>query len=139
MNLKQLGMIFAAAVMMVACGGKKAAVGTAALPEGEWKIVAVNGETVESKMEKKPFLAFDQQEKRVHGNSGCNIVNGGYTQDKPGQLKFGMLMSTMMACPEMDLERKILTAMEQVESYVRVKDTYELRDKDGKAVLILKK
>ena len=109
------------------------------MPEGEWKIVAVNGETVESKMEKKPFLAFDQQEKRVYGNSGCNIVNGGYTQDKPGQLKFGMLISTMMACHEMDLERKILTAMEQVESYVRVKDTYELRDKDGKAVLVLKK
>ena len=54
--------------------------------------------------ENVPFLAFNIEEKRVHGNASCNVVNGGFMQEegKENSLKFSQMISTMMACPNMD-------------------------------------
>ena len=45
---------------------------------GEWKIKEVNGEAIPSGMEKQPFIAFDVKKKTIHGNAGCNLINGGF-------------------------------------------------------------
>lgn len=29
-------------------------------------------------MEKQPFIAFDVKKKTIHGNAGCNLINGGF-------------------------------------------------------------
>lgn len=110
--------------------------------EGEWIIATVKGAPVE-KLDKTPFLAFNVAEMRVHGNAGCNIVNGGFSQEegKAGSLKFGQMMSTMMAGPGMETEQQVLEALNQVVAFGLNEDKSELslQDEAGTVVLTLTK
>lgn len=109
---------------------------------GEWIIESVNG-TKLGKLEKTPFLAFNVEEKTVHGNAGCNIVNGGFTQEegKANSLKFSQMIATMMACPDMDTERSVLEALNKVASFTLNEDksSLSLLDETGKEVITLAK
>ena len=117
---------------------------TLASLQGKWDITAVYGQAVADieATDQAPFLEFNAEEKKLHGNAGCNIVNGGFTQKEglPASLEFGQLISTMMAGPGMTLERQVLDAMNNVKSFV-VKDnqTAALLDENGEEVLTLKK
>ena len=111
---------------------------------GSWNIVQVYGQPIDSieKTDKTPFLEFDADKKTVHGNAGCNIVNGGFTQKEglSASLEFGQLISTMMAGPGMTVERQVLDAMNNVKSFVVKEDrTAALLDENGEEVLTLKK
>lgn len=89
------------------------------LLDGEWKISEVNGESIPSDLEKKPFLNFDVKNKRVHGNAGCNMINGGFNtkDDDSKAISFPAMAATMMACPDMTIERTILDALNSVKSF----------------------
>lgn len=97
---------------------KKATTRIASL-EGEWKITEVNGEAIPAGLERKPFLSFEVEKKRVHGNAGCNMINGGYITDdeNPRAISFPAMAATMMACPDMTLERKVMNALNEVKTY----------------------
>ena len=112
---------------------------------GKWNIAAVYGQAVdeiEKEVEKTPFLEFNVEEKKVHGNAGCNIVNGGFTQEEgqPASLKFGQMISTMMAGPGMQVERQVLEALDKVTNFA-MKDgqTAVLLDENGEEALTLEK
>lgn len=108
---------------------------------GEWKISKVDGAAVEI-ADKTPFLSFNVAEKAVHGNGGCNIINGSFSQEEgnPSSLKFSQMISTMMAGPGMETERKVLMAMSKVVSFVLNEDgTLSLMDIDNNEVLLLVK
>lgn len=109
--------------------------------EGEWIISKVNGNDVKA-IEKTPFLAFNITEKSVHGNAGCNIINGSIEQEgnKDSSLKFGQMMSTMMAGPGMEAEGDILAAIGKVSSFVFNADgSVSLNDTEGNEVILLTK
>lgn len=108
---------------------------------GEWKISKVDGAAVEI-ADKTPFLSFNVAEKAVHGNGGCNIINGSFSQEEgnPSSLKFSQMISTMMAGPGMETERKVFMAMSKVVSFVLNEDrTLSLMDIDNNEVLLLVK
>ena len=108
---------------------------------GEWKISKVEGAAVEV-ADKTPFLSFNVAENAVHGNGGCNIINGSFLQEEgnPSSLKFGHMISTMMAGPGMETERKVLIAMNKVASFVLNEDgTLSLMDAENNEVLLLVK
>ena len=108
---------------------------------GEWKISKVEGAAVEV-ADKTPFLSFNVAENAVHGNGGCNIINGSFLQEEgnPSSLKFGHMISTMMAGPGMETERKVLIAMNKVASFVVNEDgTLSLMDAENNEVLLLVK
>lgn len=108
---------------------------------GEWKISKVEGAAVEV-ADKTPFLSFNVAENAVHGNGGCNIINGSFSQEEgnPSSLKFGHMISTMMAGPGMETERKVLIAMNKVASFVVNEDgTLSLMDAENNEVLLLVK
>lgn len=109
--------------------------------EGEWIIVSVNMTPLEE-MENVPFLAFNVAEKRVHGNAGCNTINGGFSQEEgqPASLKFSQMISTMMACPDMDTERLVLETLDKVRSFSEREDgSINLLDEEGQEVIVLSK
>ena len=85
---------------------------------GEWKIKEVNGEAIPSGMEKQPFIAFDVKKKTIHGNAGCNLSNGGFetSSSNAKSISYPGVASTMMACPDMETEGKILNALNEVKS-----------------------
>lgn len=109
---------------------------------GEWKIVDVNGEAIPTGMEKQPFIAFDVKEKRIHGNAGCNLMNGGFeiNADNAKSISFPGLACTMMACPDMEVEGKILKALNDVKSFdVLSGGGIGMYDANGALVIVLEK
>lgn len=108
---------------------------------GKWNITKVEGAVVEV-ADKTPFISFNVAENAVHGNGGCNIINGSFSQEEgnPSSLKFGQMISTMMAGPGMETERKVLSAMNKVASFVVNEDgTLSLMDVADNEVLLLVK
>lgn len=110
--------------------------------KGEWKIISVNGEDIPSGMEKQPSLTFDLKEKRIHGNAGCNLINGGFETNESNakSISFPAVISTMMACPDMEVEGKILKAINEVKSFdVLSGGGIGFYNADGALVLVLQK
>lgn len=109
---------------------------------GEWKVKEVNGEAIPSGMEKKPFIAFDVKKKSIHGNAGCNLINGGFetSTSNAKSISFPGVASTMMACPDMETEGKILKALNEVKSFdVLSGGGIGLYDANNALVLVLEK
>lgn len=92
---------------------------------GRWAIREVNGEALPDSMENRPYLEFDTVGKRVHGNAGCNVVNGAFQTDEtqPASISFPQLITTMMACPDMEIERRLLDALDGVRLFDKAGDT----------------
>lgn len=151
MKMKIVGAAFAVLLCMTACKttsrtslGQVDEKETIAVLAGRWDILKVNGEDVpvSTEIQKGPFLEFNLAEKRIHGNTGCNILNGSYSQ-KEGQgnsMIPGQLMSTRMACPDMNTERKVLEALQQVVSFEKVsRNEVALCNANGRQVILMKK
>ena len=109
---------------------------------GAWEIVSVKGNPVRE-VEKQPQLVFNVAEKRVHGNASCNTINGSFTQEEgqAASLRFSQMISTMMACPNMDTERLVLEALNKVASFTLDQDKSKLSllDENGTEVMSLTK
>ena len=92
---------------------------------------------------KQIYEYLDMAEKKVHGNSGCNIFNTSITLDDNdiSAITIAPGATTMMACPNMDLETSILNAMGEVVSVKAGKDENEmiLVDNAGNVLLVLSK
>lgn len=110
--------------------------------KGEWKIKEVSGEVIPEGMEKQPFIAFDVKQKTIHGNSGCNLMNGGFetSASNAKSISFPGVASTMMACPDMETEGKVLKALNEVKSFdVLSGGGIGLYDANGALVIVLEK
>lgn len=109
--------------------------------KGAWTIVEVKGNTVSQ--EKMPFMEFNFEDKRVHGNAGCNTFNSGFElkDDDASAISFGMAVSTMMACLDMELEAAVLKSLEEVKSVKtgKIAGQMLLLDKDGNVLFVLDK
>ena len=125
----------AALCALSSCGGQ---------PEvnGRWDITSVAGTTVsvaDSLSESAPFIEFNAAEGRIHGNTGCNIMNGSYTLDGK-KLTLGPVATTMMAGPEamMELESKVLDAVNSAASVKSVsEDRLQVLDAEGNVTMEL--
>lgn len=106
---------------------------------GAWKVDAVNGSAVPASADVKIVIDLDQ--KKIHGNAGCNIVNGSLilTLDKENGIEFKDLVTTRMTCPDIATEQAFLLALENVSSASRDGSDNKavLRDSDGNTVITL--
>jgi len=76
------------------------------------------------------------KEGQYSGKGGCNGVGGNYELNG-NKLIFVAGFSTMMACPELDLEHKYMKALSKVESYSVEGDMLDLQGK-GRSLLRFK-
>lgn len=132
-------LLIPAMAVSFACSEKKT---DAMQLNGKWNIVEVKGEVISTK-ENKPFMEFNMEEKKLHGNAGCNLFNTSL-ETSPGDisaLKISQGMTTMMACPDMDTETKILQAMDAVRAVKAGADANQmlLVDESGNTVFVLSK
>lgn len=107
---------------------------------GKWNVTKIGGEAVECVVG-APFISFDAEQNRIHGNTGVNIINGSYRLDGK-KVSFDGLTTTMMAGPEQDMqvERKYLSAINStVSAKAAGKNKIILVDEAGKAVMELVK
>lgn len=93
-----------------------------------WKLVELRGIPVEvdEASDKIPFLLFHSAESRFSGNAGCNNIMGGYELAEENRIRFTQVASTMMACPDMELERAFIQMLETVDNYSLLGDTLSL-------------
>lgn len=105
--------------------------------DGAWKVTEINDEPVKINNMK---LVFDVDEHKIHGNTGCNVMNGDFFTDRdtPNSISFEGIAVTMMLCPQMEYQTALLVALEEAEKAKPVnKDQVWLLDSNGKKVLTL--
>ncbi len=92
----------------------------------EWQLIQLGGMAVQP-VEGKFSITFDAADKRITGVGACNRLSGTYQSTDKRALTISPLISTRMACPDIDTEGKFFKALESATHY----------DMDGPMLLIL--
>ena len=109
------------------------------LLNGAWIVKELNSENVSSRNVR---LVVDAVMQTLHGNTGCNLINGIITIDpaKDFAIQFEDLHSSGNRCDGIELETALLIALEQTESCKRINDDeVGLLDGKGRMVLVLRR
>lgn len=109
------------------------------LISGAWSVKELNGEIV---IDKNARLVIDPDQLTIHGQTGCNVINGIITVDpeKEMAVQFEDLHSGINHCETIGLETALLIALEQAESCKRINDNETaLLDGAGKIIIVLKR
>lgn len=144
-DMRTLGIIaaFLVAVVFTSCGNKsnvKVEGGQASGLEGEWNVLAINGKAIDSDSAAlMPYIGIDLQSSRVYCFAGCNRMSAEVKVDGAGKLQFGQPMSTMMYCPNLDLEKSLMNAMTEVTTFKFIGEGAALLDKNGKQIVTLQR
>lgn len=104
---------------------------------GTWGVTAINENPVNVPDMK---IVIDVDEGKLHGNTGCNLLNGGFTTDMEtaNRISFQKIATTRMACPDDSHETEFVVALEDA-AYARPISPVKvlLLDEAGKVVLEL--
>lgn len=104
---------------------------------GSWTVTAINDKKINNP---DVQLVIDVPEGKVHGNTGCNILNGAFEtdMDAANSISFSALATTRMACPPENNETEFLVALEEASTAKPISPTgVILLDSQGKQVLRL--
>jgi len=110
--------------------------------EGEWNIAKVNDTILPVELgSQQPFIGFDTKNGKIYGNSGCNQIKASlklYTM--PDSIEIKQAISTMMSCPNVEMEKKVLGALAQTKSFRKTNEKeLALCNSSGHPVLMLEK
>ena len=95
----------------------------ARIEEKKWILTELMGKPAGGGQNRKQaFLNFNPETSTVAGNGGCNALFGPYELKEGDRISFGNLASTMMACPDMAMEKQLLEVLSKVDNYT-VADT----------------
>jgi putative lipoprotein len=139
----QYSLCVAAIILMSACRSNQtdqtepvvSTVSFAPLGNFQWNLVELNGASIAPSSDKKnPHLIFIEPEQRIAGSTGCNRIMGAYTRLPDGSLQIGPLATTMMACPDMEIESAFLEAVRSSELSQVQAGSLKLLDSEGHAV-----
>ena len=74
---------------------------------GAWNVIEIAGQQIDNQ---DMQLVFDIAEMKVHGNTGCNILNGSLETDleTANTISFQGIATTRMACPDASNETSLL-------------------------------
>lgn len=80
---------------------------------GTWRVTKIDNTEVNVEGMK---LVIDIDEQKLHGNTGCNIINGSIEvdMDRPNSISFSRIAITRMACPDSGYETALIVALEEV-------------------------
>lgn len=106
---------------------------------GTWSVKEISGENVNVP---KMKLVIDVEEGKIHGNTGCNVMNGTLeiNMDSANSISFQAISKTLMLCPDENYETQLLVALEEATKAKQLKGgKAELLDSQGKVVLVLER
>src|SRR5262249_8377652 len=116
------------------CEGK---IAEGEIANNRWRPVRIGDKAVVVPAQgKEPWIELDTKTKQVTGSGGCNRISGSY-EGGNGTLRFGHLVSTMMACPSMQTEAAFLKALDATRRYRLDGRNLELMDDKGKVLVRL--
>ncbi len=104
---------------------------------GAWNVTNVDGQKIEPDTDLK--LIIDLNQKSVHGNAGCNVLNGIVVLNSNNQdaISFTKVATTRMTCPDIDIERIFLNALSKVQSMSHDNNIVLLKDINGATLITL--
>ena len=106
---------------------------------GTWAVKEISGESVNVP---KMKLVIDVEEGKLHGNTGCNVINGSLeiNMESANSISFQAIAKTLMLCPDENYETQLLVALEEAMKAKPLKGgKVELLDSQDKPVLVLER
>lgn len=103
---------------------KKSDKSTTNITETYWKLKKLEGKavTMADNQEREIYFTLKTDDNRVTGFAGCNTFSGTYTLEEGNLIRFEQLLSTLKACPDVDVnESEILQVFELTDNYT-IKD-----------------
>jgi len=91
--------------------------------EKYWKLTEVNGEPITKETNREPHIILKGVDNRINGTGGCNGFSGYYELKDKNRIAFSNIAITEMACPNMDVEDKMLMVLQTADSYIVKNDT----------------
>lgn len=120
----------AAIVLLAACSTRKEQAkqssAEAPLVGTYWKLVEIMGNPVDTGLNSEPFIQFDAENNLVGASGGCNSMGGTYDLQANNRLSFSEMISTMMACQNMEVEAALADVLGRTDSYAIQGDTLSL-------------
>ena len=92
------------------------------LVDTTWIIESINEEPLNVQV----FIKLDE-DNRLSGFAGCNRFFSDFTSGE-NQLKFGLVGSTKMMCPDMETEKLVFSVIDRTRTYKIKEDTLQLLD-----------
>lgn len=126
--------IISALASLTSCHTAKNSTGSASIVGKHWKLVELNGGTVQpaEQLKREPHMILNASEKRVNGSGGCNSFFGSYELQGNNGITFSKIGSTKMACANnvMQVELQLFQAFEMTNKFTLRKDTLVLTKAD---------
>ncbi len=134
--MKRILVAAAALSLLAACGDSKM---NLPLEGTQWKLTEMDGKADPAfDAEEDTFnFTLDPTRMMVYGVGACNRLFGSYEREGKDELDIDQLASTMMACPNMDLESRFAKLLEEADKFRIDGDVLTLFD-DGRKVLVFK-
>jgi len=132
--MKWYNFLLFAVVITTACSSKQMvskpeekSVVSNEITDKKWRLIEVQGEEVPAEINgKMPFIFMTSETGRITGNAGCNVMNGSFKISENNKIEFKQMISTMMACLDMETESKLRKALEMADNYTISEDILSL-------------
>ncbi|WP_367914213.1 META domain-containing protein [Leadbetterella sp. DM7] len=145
--MKKTFYVFALALAMAACNPGKESTETTAeetvqaagtgLFDKQWNLAEIKGNAVvlDSSFHATPHLTFTESDSSVAGNAGCNQIGGGFMLTGSDGITFTKMRSTLMACPNLEVEQQFVAELENIKKY-RIEGTTLLLNNENSETLL---
>ncbi|MEO8932725.1 MAG: META domain-containing protein [Xanthomarina sp.] len=90
------------------------------ITEKYWKLKTLGGQEVQmvDNQEREIFFILKTDENRLTGFAGCNSFSGSYSLEEGNRIRFTQIATTMMACPDVDVnESEFFKIFELADNY----------------------
>lgn len=96
------------------------------IEEKYWKLTQLRGQNISFSGKKEPYMILKSADSSVRGFAGCNGF-GGHFEHLPGnRIHFSKIISTMMACSDLALEKQFMQVLQTADNYSQHGDTLYL-------------
>jgi heat shock protein HslJ len=109
--------LFTLITIIYGCSAKEAEGNNVNRLHDIWALESIGGVKIfiDETVKNLPVIEVYVNEKRIHGNTSCNTIDGKVEIDK-NNIKFSEIITTEMACPG-DIEQRFLSALSNVNNY----------------------
>ncbi|QHI39291.1 hypothetical protein IMCC3317_47010 [Kordia antarctica] len=108
---------------------KKAEMNNDQIVEKYWKLKTLDGKDVSmaENQEREIYFTLKSGDNSVVGFAGCNALNGKYTLEKGNRIRFSGMLTTLKACPDVNVnEAEFLKVFELADNYTIKDDVLSL-------------
>ncbi len=93
-----------------------------------WKLIELMGNTVQKTPagQKDVYIKLKKDENKLEGFGGCNGFGGEFSTKNDFNISITNIISTMIACPDLQRENELFNVLKNVDNYYVKGDTLSL-------------